>query len=186
MKNYSCFSRLLLLFFCSSMLLACSVQLVSDYDEQIDASLTDLNTDLVAFVNKMTAAAGTPSGTYDTNKDFYITEEAKVQTIEVRAQAYQVLNSCPSTEVIKFAVAHGGSTALLPEGPLPQGDCGVVLIGLIGKGFADLETFHRAQGSKGIPMSARDPILVGGLGSLIKSAIIVEIAEKTNKTPGAS
>ena len=134
----------------------------------------------------MISAAGSPVGTYDANKDFYLNEEAKVASIEVRAQAYQVLNSCPSTEVIKFAVAHGGAAAVLPEGQIPPGDCGVVLIALIGKGFADLETFHRAQGSKGIPMSARGPILVGGLGSLIKSAIIVEVAEKNNMTPGAS
>jgi hypothetical protein len=185
MKISAFLSRLILLFLCSSMLLACSVQLVADYDEQIDQSLGDLNTELVAFVNKMISTAGTPAGTYDANRDFYLTEEAKVATIEVRAQAYQVLNSCPSTEVIKFAVAHGAGAAVLPEGQIPPGDCGVALIALIGKGFTDLETFHRSQGSKGIPLSARDPILVGGLGSLIKSAIIVEIAEKTNKTPGA-
>jgi hypothetical protein len=166
--------------------MACSVQLVSDYDEQIDTSLTQLNTDLTTFVVKMTAAAGTPQGTYDANKDFYVTEEAKVQTIKVRAEAHQVLNSCPSTDLIKSALAHSGANAAQYEGQIPQGDCGVVLISLIEKGFEDLETFHREQGSKGIPKSSQGPILVGGVGSLIKSAIIVEIAQKGNKTPGAS
>jgi len=186
MKIHSYVSKAIPLLLCSTLLIACSVQLVSDYDEQIDTSLSQLNTDLTTFVVKMIGAAGTPKGTYDANKEFYITEEAKVQTIEVRTEAHQILNSCPSTDLIKSALAHSGANGAQYEGQIPQGDCGVVLISLVEKGFEDLEAFHRAQGPRGIPKSSQGPILVGGLGSLIKSAIIVEIAKKGDRTPGAS
>jgi hypothetical protein len=166
---------------------ACTtIHLVSDYDDQIDASLTQLNTDLIAFVLTMNAAAGTPKGTYESNREFYIQEEARVQTMAVRVQAHKVLGTCPSTQLIKFAISHSqlGDSAAQYEAQIPQDDCEVVLISLIQKGFDQLKTFHRAQGARGIPEAARNPILIGGLGALIESAITVEIAKKSAKTTG--
>ena len=174
---------------------ACTVHFVSDYDEQIDSGLTQVNTDVTAFVAKMTDNAGKPAGTYENNKDFYISEKAKLSTIRVRAEAHRALNSCPSTAVISRAVMAsipsqptGGPlptvTAEQVIAKLPQDDCGVVLISLIQDAFGDLETFHAAQGPKGIPASARDPILVGGIGSLLRSAIQVQVATKSGKTSG--
>lgn len=178
-------------------LAACTVRLVSDYDDQIDSGLTQANTDITAFVNKMADAAGTPDGTYSKNKDFYTTEKAKLSTIRVRAEAHRALNICPTTAVIKYAITTNmpqqppsgpgpGMTAQEVLAKLPQDDCEVVLISLIQDAFGDLETFHMAQGPKGIPPSARDPILVGGVGSLIHSAIQVEIAKKSGTTAGGS
>ena len=170
----------------------CAVHLVSDYDDQIDAGLSQFNTDVTAFVNNMIANAGQPAGTYDANKDFYTTEEARIDTLIVRAEAHKALKSCPSTDAIKAAV-----TATLPKatpaaaGPLvvpdvasvlaqiPQNDCSVVLLTMVKQGLTQLQTFHMAQGALGIPAAAHDPILVGGLGSLIHAAITVEIAKKT-------
>jgi len=73
-------------------LAGCSVHLVSDYDEQIDSGLSQLNTDLAVFVTKMINAAGTPAGTYNYKKDdaypnreFYATQEGKLDTLIARA-----------------------------------------------------------------------------------------------------
>ena len=178
-------------------LTACTVHLVSDYDDQINSGLTQANTDITAFVDKMTGAAGTPDGTYNNNKDFYTLEKARLSSIRVPAEAHRALNSCPTTVVIKDAITtsmpqqppSGPIPAMTPQqvlARLPQDDCEVVLISLIQDAFGDLETFHMAQGQKGIPPSARDPILVGGVGSLIHSGIQVEIAMKSGKYPGGS
>jgi len=176
---------------------ACTVHLVSDYDDQIDSGLTQANTDITAFVNKMVDASGTPAGQYSQNKDFYTSESAKLSSIRVRAEAHRALNSCPTTVVVKYAVissmpqqpANGPIPMLTAQqviAKLPEDDCGVVLISLIQDAFGDLQSFHIAQGTKGIPASARDPILTGGLGSLIRSAIEVEVATKSGKSAGGS
>src|SRR5207244_6485909 len=85
-------------------LAGCSVHLVPDYDEQIDNGLTQLNTDATVFVSKMVNAAGSAAGTYNykkddayPNKDFYATQEGKLDTLIVRAQAHKALDQCPST-----------------------------------------------------------------------------------------
>ena len=166
------------------LLTACTVKLVSDYDDQIDSGLTQLNTDVTAFVNKMIQAANTPAGTWANNKDFYTTQEAKVDTLIVRAEAHKALNSCPSTGVVAAAVKAAAPTSEATKyiDKIPQDDCSVVLLKLVKQGVVDLETFHKAQGSAGIPAAAHDPLLVGGVGSLIHSAITVEIAKKSGQT----
>jgi hypothetical protein len=181
-RTYRFLSFILL---CGCFCLACtSVQLVSPYDEQIDTSLTELNTDLTAFILKMNSVAGTPQGMYEANRQFYFDEQAKVQTIILRVEAHKVLGSCPSTDIIKYALAHSqiGGDAAQYQAQIPQDDCEVVLISLIQKNLALMEKFHHDQGPKGIPTAAEGPILVGGLGALIESAIIVELAKK-GKTP---
>lgn len=166
----------------------CAVHLVSDYDQQTDTELGQLNTDLTAFVNKMIDEAGTPQGTYAANKDFYVTQEARVDTLIVRAQAYKALNSCPSTELsakaVSTAIPASEITKYLNE--MPKDDCSVVLLQLVKGGYGDLETLHQAQGAKGIPPSAKDPILVGGLGALLRAAITVEVAKKTASSTGGA
>ncbi|MFS2008309.1 hypothetical protein ACCD06_00320 [Azospirillum sp. CT11-132] len=175
----------------SSILISgCSVHLVSDYDEQIDHGLTQFNTDLTAFTNRMIAAANTPAGTYSSNKDFYVTQDAKLATLVVRAEAHKVLNSCPSVQLVKQAVIKAMPPLPKPSPiPLPdpqqviaqigENDCSVVLLNLIRQGFDQLKVFHEAQQGKGIPADAHDPILVGGIGSLVRSGIMIEIAKKS-------
>jgi hypothetical protein len=185
--------------FCAALinLCACAVHLVSDYDDQIDSGLTQLNTDVTAFVNKMISSAGTPAGTYASNIDFYSSESAKIDTLVVRAEAHRALKSCPTSDVITAAVkASTPPTPVTSTIPVPdvaaalanvkKDDCSVVLLDLIKTGFGQLAAFHKAQAEKGIPIDAHDPILVGGLGSLIHGAITVEIALKSGKTPGGT
>jgi hypothetical protein len=166
----------------------CAVHLVSDYDEQTDSTLSGLNTNLNSFVNKMIDAAGTPQGTYDANREFYFEEEAKVDTLIVRADAYKALNSCPSTQLSAKAVSAAVPSSEISKylDQMPKDDCSVVLLQLVKGGYLDLETLHKAQGAKGIPAAARDPILVGGLGALLRAAITVEVAKKTAAAAGGS
>lgn len=182
------------------VLSACSVRLVSDYDAEIDRGLTQFNTDLTAFVNKMIAVSNTPAGTYSSNQDFYIAQDAKLSTLVVRAEAHKALNSCPSTQVIKKALQSvtppsSSGTAPLPI-PMPdpaqvaaqigENDCSVVLLNLIRTGLDQMRQFHMVQNQKGIPAAAHDPLLVGGLGSLVRAALTVEIAKKTGGSVGGA
>lgn len=179
------------------LLSACAVHLVSDYDPQMDAELTQVNADLTTFVEQMVDEAGTPAGTYAANKNFYFVENGKLATIRARAEAHRALGSCPTTAVIAQAVQAnvsqqpsasvlGGQSASEILAQIPKDDCGVILIALIQGGFSNLQKLHEAQGQRGIPASARDPILVGGTGSLLRSAMQVEIAQKAAFSTGAN
>ena len=138
--------------------------------------------------SKSSSNAGTTQGTWAANRDFYTTEEAKADTLIVRAEAHKALNSCPSTQIVTAAISNAVPQSIAAKyvGQIPQGDCSVVLLQLVKTGIVDLEAFHKAQGSLGIPASARDPILVGGVGSLIHSAITVELAKRSGQGVKAS
>lgn len=192
MTSWRQMGRLLAVAAISAVLSGCTVSLVSDYDDQIDSTLSDLNTETTAFVNKMISEANTPAGTYDSNKDFYQNEEAKVDTLIARAEAHQVLNNCPSTAIVKTAVDAAMSHAGSQSGPIassadsylksiPAADCEVQLFTILRQTYTDLEAFHRAQGTRGIPASAHDPILVGGVGAVIFAGITVEAAKKSSQ-----
>jgi hypothetical protein len=168
----------------------CSIQLVSDYDEQIDNGLTQLNTDVAVFVTRMINVTGTPAGAYNykkddayPNKEFYAAQEGKLDTLIVRAEAHKALDQCPSTALVQRAVAAAmpRSEVARYSAQIPKDDCSVALLQLVKDGMGDLRKFHEAQGSAGIPQVAKDPILVGGVGALIRAAITVEVAKK----PGA-
>jgi hypothetical protein len=60
----------------------------------------------------------------------------------------------------------------------------IALLQLVKDGMGDLRKFHEAQRSAGIPQLAKDPILVGGVGALIRAAITVEVVKKTGARTG--
>lgn len=66
---------------------ACKVKLISDYDELIDHSTTELQKKVESFVHKMENSAGTPNGMYDANKDVYDDFLTDVSSLRVRALA---------------------------------------------------------------------------------------------------
>jgi hypothetical protein len=174
-------------------LAGCSVHLVSDYDEQIDNGLSQLNTDVAVFVTKMINVAGTAAGAYNykkddayPNKEFYARQEGKLDTLIVRAQAHKALDQCPSTALVQRAVASAmpRSEVARYSAQIPKDDCSVALLQLVKDGMGDLRKFHEAQGNAGIPQVAKDPILVGGVGALIRAAITVEVAKKTGAKTG--
>lgn len=174
-------ARLLMAFALVGMTAGCaSVTLVPAYDEQIDSGLTTLYGDTIAFVDRTTALAGTPEGAYAANSGFYDTADARIAALIVRAEAHRVLKDCPSTKLLDRAFA---ATAIPADvrgtiGTLPADDCQVVLLRLIKGGFDDMRTFHRAQGPRGIPPSARGPLIDGGVGALLRAGITVEIAKR--------
>lgn len=176
---------------------ACTQRYVADYDPQVDQGLTALYTDVGAFVDRMVEAAGTTDGEYASNRAFYAEERAVIASLQVRIEAHKALSNCPSTDLLRGAIQRvvpaTPSSGLLPTqssadilAQFPKDDCGVVLFTLMQGALGDLERFHRAQGPRGIPASARDPILVGGLGALIRAAMQVEIAKKLNNPAGSN
>ncbi|WP_267380187.1 MULTISPECIES: hypothetical protein [unclassified Sphingomonas] len=164
----------------AAALAGCAVTLVPAYDAQIDDGLSALYTDTIAFVDRTTALAGTPEGDYAHNRGFYDGADARVETLIVRAEANRVLKNCPTTRV----VAHALDAARIPAdvrgaiGTLPRDDCEVVLLRLIHGGFESMRRFHEAQGARGLPPSARGPLIDGGVGAQLRAGITVEIAKR--------
>lgn len=175
-----------------------SIQLVSNYDAEIDSGLSRMNTETTAFVDRMIAARGTPAGTYTANTDFYIDQIAALDTLMVRAEAHRVLGRCPAPELVGRVLEQSRqrldarrntpgldlqTTSALDRArsqleTLADDDCEVGLLRLIRMNLQELRQFHIDQGELGIPPSARGPLLEGGLGSTIRSALTVEIAKK--------
>lgn len=164
----------------SLALAGCAVTLVPAYDEQIDAGLTTLYGDTVQFVDHATAEAGTAEGDYAHNRSFYDSADARIDALLVRAEAHRVLKDCPTGKVIDRAL----DAARIPAdvrgsiGNLPKDDCEVVLLRLVKTGFADMRHLHEAQGARGLPPSARGPLVDGGVGAELRAAITVEIAKR--------
>lgn len=157
-----------------------TVRLVPAYDDQIDAGLTQLYGDTVVFVDRMIALKGTPQGQVSANAHFYDEADARIEALIVRAEAHRVLKDCPASKVVNQAL----TLTRLPAdvraqiGNLPMDDCQVVLLRLVKGGFGDMRRFHDAQGTIGIPPSARGPLIDGGVGALLRAAITVEIAKR--------
>lgn len=181
MRSWRTFLGALTVLLLTATVTACSpVRFVSGYDEQIDRGLTQLYADTREFVDRMIALRGRPEGTYEPNADFYRSAIARVESFTFRAEANQAMASCPSTALIGRALAAAG----LPDevrqqvGAVPEGECQVVLFRLMRGAFEDMRRLHQAQGARGIPESARGPLLEGGVGSLMRGAMAVEIAKR--------
>ena len=76
---------LIFLSFALALTACASVRLVPAYDEQIDVGLTSLYGDTTAFVDKMTALAGTPEGDFAHNREFYDDAFSRVEALSARA-----------------------------------------------------------------------------------------------------
>jgi hypothetical protein len=68
-----------------SVLLACSVTLISNYDEQIDKSATSLQRQMDSF---LTSLDSTPQPTYASTKEFYTDYAVDLRSLLVRAQSH--------------------------------------------------------------------------------------------------
>lgn len=159
----------------------CAVTLVPAYDARIDEGVSALYTDTIRFVDRTTALAGTPEGDYAHNRDFYDGADARIATLIVRGEANRVSRSCPTSRVATLAldVAHVPVAMRGSAGAAAGDDCEVVLLRSIRTGFDDMRHFHEAQGPRGLPPSARGPLLDGGVGAQLRAAITVEIAKRT-------
>lgn len=69
------------------VLSACSVTLISSYDEQIDRAATALQKQMDAHLTKLEAASGTDV-TFDSNKQFYQDYLVDLRAVELRASTH--------------------------------------------------------------------------------------------------
>ncbi len=165
---------------------ACAgIQLVSGYDEEAEKSLTSLYTDTTQFVDRMISLRRDPAGHYEQNRQFYNDATARVDLLIARSRGYSVLGNCPTTRVMARLM----DDHLRPEvrshiGQLPEGDCQTVVLQLLRGAYGDMRTFHEAQGDRGIPPSARDQFLEGGVGSLLRTAITIQVAKRAAQQGG--
>jgi len=120
------FLAILTLFAC----VACTVRFVSEYDDVVDHSTTELQKRVETFVRNMETEAGTPEGEYENNKKVYDELLADVNAIKVRASA------------------------------ATKNDITVEQIELVGKNIEDLKKLHVHGGNTGLRASVADPALV--------------------------
>jgi hypothetical protein len=157
---------------------ACTtVSLVSPYDEQTEQGLSGLYVDTSNFVDRMISLHGQPAGTFAANQQFYSDAMARVDVMIARSQGFSVRDTCPSTTFMAGLTERLPSEVRARVGTLPPGDCQTVVLTSLRGAYDDMRTFHRAQGDRGIPESARDIILTGGVGSLLRTAIAIQAAK---------
>src|SRR5262249_39546370 len=80
---------------------ACTIRLVSDYDETIDRGATDYYKTMDQFLSAMARAAAThdPSGQYAPNVKFYDETGAGLSALVMRARAAEPKATCIGSEV---------------------------------------------------------------------------------------
>ena len=88
-------------------------RLVSAYDTVIDQGISDFHTGVTTFVGKMAVVAGTPEGTYESNKSIYPEFNGQLATLYMRA-AQTSLNSI-TTEALKEVIGNVERLRLLHQ-----------------------------------------------------------------------
>jgi hypothetical protein len=142
------YSLIIALFLAIASLSACKVKLISDYDEVIDHSATELQKKIEGFVHQMESAAGTPNGTYDANKQFYDGVRTDISALRVRAEA-------------------AGS----------NNDLTVQEIGLIEQNVEKLRELHVAGAERGLRAAVAEPAL-SAINVQFVALIRLELAKK--------
>lgn len=105
------------------LLIGCTVRIVEDYDPILDQGLTAYQSDIAAFLARMSANADRPEGKFGHPdvKEFYARTKARLQSFVDRAEALDTEGRClPANFVgrgIKKAVAD--SAGLLRSSSLP-------------------------------------------------------------------
>lgn len=77
----------LLAVLCALALGGCTVRLVSDYDETIDLTATQLQKDMDSFLTQLEYDSG-DAVTYGANKQFYAMYATEIRSLLIRAQAH--------------------------------------------------------------------------------------------------
>jgi hypothetical protein len=165
------------------MVSACTVRLVSPYDEVIDKGVTQFQEEFFAFVAAMNRKAGTPAGTYAENVDFYDTWLAKLEALTERAIAADPTGTCPASETFGGIMAQGlgrYADALGREAPQNDdslaGDCTARLLRYLERQVADFGAFHQAQADIGIPVSATAPVELVKI--VVRAVLYTELAKR--------
>ena len=106
-----------------ALVLGCDVKLISDYDQVIDNAITTLHIDTETFLAHLAATAGTPSGSYDVNKEFYVNTIARLEALKMRAEAS------------------------------PKNENTAEMIGVLFKMFKEFDQLHSVSGSSGLSIA---------------------------------
>lgn len=172
--------RVVLVFASLFVLQGCAVELISSYDETIDKGVTQFNEDFLKFTAEMNRKARTPAGTYQANRVFYETWNAKLETMKIRAIARSPTRSCSLKQTFNGLMPQGlggfqAQAAPDTEEP-PRGDCTAVLLTLLEDQFRNFAAFHEAQGPIGIPAQATEPVELIEIN--VRSIMYVELAKK--------
>ena len=107
---------------------ACTVHFVSDYDELTDRTVTELQTRVEVFLVSMSQTAGTPSGTYNSNREFYNENKAILATLTARNSA------------------------------IPQNQSTIDQLKLLGENLDTLASLHKEGGEQGLTAEVAEPI----------------------------
>jgi len=149
------------------LIVACTVRLVTPYDEVVDNGLVSFNQAFLQFMAEIKEEVPGEQGSYDNNTDFYNTQQANVGTLIQRSQAADPKGSCPGTALTEEAVrkinsivlpaaATGGSAATKPTTPPVRGSCMTVLLTNIQEQLTDTACFHQViYGQTSIACEAR-------------------------------
>lgn len=87
-RSLSSCSQTSLFLLCVAASSSCTrVQFISDYDEIIDHSTTELQQEIEQFLVAMERQQGTPAGSFTENASFYDQAEADIRVLRVRAGA---------------------------------------------------------------------------------------------------
>ena len=114
------------------LLVACTVRLVSPYDQVIDDGLVNFNNSFLEFMANIREAVPDEQASYANNTGFYNTQQAKLGTLVQRSKAADPQGNCPGTELTEKAAQQistlimssaekQGSAATAKPTPAPAG-----------------------------------------------------------------
>jgi len=173
-------SRILFVLAGLFFLQGCAVSLISSYDETIDKTVTQFNEEFLKFAAEMNRKAGTPAGTYESNRAYYDTWNAKLETMKIRAIARSPVQGCSMTQSFKGLMPQGLAAFQAQAAPNTEepkrGDCTAILLALLQVQFRNFAEFHDAQEDIGIPTEAQGPIELVEIN--VRSIMYVELAKK--------
>ncbi|MEM7020980.1 MAG: hypothetical protein AAF637_00165 [Pseudomonadota bacterium] len=186
---------------------ACTIQLVTPYDEVMDEGLMTFNQDFLQFMGKIKQEVPGEDGSYASNTDFYNTQQAALGTLVQRAKAIDPAGSCASTEATLGALERVSSVALPQEvktQPLPTGSCTTILLTFIQEQLTETACFHQliygqvstscaslgftqadAQGLQNAPLTTKLTLLdqvQSAVTTSVTAAMTLELAKKPSAT----
>lgn len=168
------------------LLSACTVQLISPYDETVDRGVTQFHEEFLGFIADMNRKARKPDGTYARNTAFYDKWSPKLTALADRALAADPAGTCPGTETFGGFIREGlgrYAETMSRAAPGPDaglaGDCTARLLRLLQMQLADFAEFHQAQGEIGIPAQAQAPVALVGITT--RAVLYTELAKRNGK-----
>ena len=184
--------RIKLLIAICTLLSACTIRLVSDYDEVIDKGVTEFTEKLGAHVKNMGELAGKSEGTYEATLKIYIELDSKLDTLIARASNGSDGKECKlQSEVlvkIKSLLGNQAPSHLQEDSDASLATanaCNSLLLVLVKQQLGDIREIHKATdkcGPKGDISCLRPATAKTALEIAMQSANAVSIVESAKKS----